>query len=337
MADLHTSVRRAWSSLGDPGLVVAVSGGPDSVALVCALLRVRPGSAVPLVVAHLNHLLRGGDSDADEAFVRALFDQVSARHPNVHLACDRLDVAAVARQGRDNLEAAARRERYRWLAEVASRHGLRHVVTGHTANDQAETVLHRLLRGAGIEGLRGIAFRREIAPGVEVVRPLLCVTREEVLAYLNGIGQPARHDASNDDPRFTRNRLRHDLLPRLAREWNPRIVEVLGRLASQADEAFRDEEAEARRLLQAAELPRAGESVILDVNRLRPAPRRLVRTALRLVWRREGWSMDRMGFVEYERLADLVNAETGAHDLPGGVRARRVGGVLQLSWRDLSP
>src|SRR5262245_19692192 len=183
-SDLIHAVRRAWSSLGDPGLVVAVSGGPDSVALTRALLESRPDPDVPLVLAHLNHQLRGGDSDADEAFVRNLLAQVSNAHAHVFFACRRLDVAAVAKERRDNLEAAARRERYRWLAEVAREHGLGHVVTGHTANDQAETVLHRMVRGTGIEGLRGIAFRREIAPGTEVVRPMLAVTREEVLAYL---------------------------------------------------------------------------------------------------------------------------------------------------------
>ena len=205
------------------------------MALLRALMAARTDSATPLLIAHLNHQLRGNHSDGDEAFVGSLFAQVSATQPAIFLASHRLDIAAIARRERDNLEAAARRERYRWLAEVAHQHGLRHVATGHTANDQAETVLHRLLRGTGIEGLRGIACRREIAPGVEVVRPMLSVTRDEVLAYLAETGQPARQDASNDDMRFTRNRLRHDLLPLLAREWNPRIVEVLTRMARQAD------------------------------------------------------------------------------------------------------
>lgn len=328
-ANLLAAVRRARALLGDPGLVVAVSGGPDSVALLRALLALRPDPAIPLVLAHLNHQLRGPDSDADEAFVRDLH----AQHPHTQLACHRLDVAALARDERANVEALARRERYRWLADVARAHALRHVLTGHTANDQAETMLHRLIRGTGIEGLRGIAFRREIAPGIEVVRPMLSVTRAEVLAYLADLNQPARHDASNDDPRYTRNRLRHDLLPLLVREWNPRMVEVLSRLAQQAEEVFHDEEAQARELLRRAERPRSTTMILLDVRELRPAPRRLVRTALRLVYRREGWAMDKMGFVDYERLADLVDADAGAHDLPGGVHAHRLDHVLQLARR----
>lgn len=320
---LTRRVEEAWRALGDPtpGLVVAVSGGPDSVALVRALLAVRP-EETPLVLAHLNHQLRGGDSDADEAFVRAF------AAPHLPVVCHRLDIAALA--GGDNLEAVARRERYRWLADVARAHDLRFVATGHNANDQAETVLHRLLRGAGIDGLRGIAARRPLADGVEVVRPLLDVTRDEIEAYLVELGQEARHDTSNDDRRFTRNRLRHELLPLLARDYNPRVVEVLGRLARQADEAAREEESRAAELLRHAELPRAGTTVVLDAEALRGASRREVRAALRLVWRRERWSMDRMTFADYERVAALAEAEHGAHDLPGGVQARRAGRVLRL-------
>jgi tRNA(Ile)-lysidine synthase len=309
--------------LGDPppGLVVAVSGGPDSVAMARALMEVRPGDT-PLVLAHLNHQLRGGDSDADEAFVRAF---AAGRLP---LVCHRLDIAALARG--DNLEAVARRERYRWLAEVARSRGLRFVATGHNANDQAETLLHRLLRGAGLDGLRGVAARRGLEDGVEVVRPLLGVTRDEIVEYLAASGQEARHDASNDDVRFTRNRIRHELLPLLARDYNPRVVEVLGRLARQADEAAIEEEALARELLRRAELPRAGGTVVLDAEALRAASRREARAVLRQVWRREGWPMDRMTFADYDRVAALAEAGQGAHDLPGGVQARRAGRVLRL-------
>jgi tRNA(Ile)-lysidine synthase len=324
-----TLVQRAWSSLGDPppGLVVAVSGGPDSVALLRALVEVRPDPGIRLVVAHLNHELRGADSDADEAFVRDLHARLNA--PGVLLVSQPLNIAALARQLGENVEAVARRERYRWLMAVAKDNGVSFVATGHTANDQAETVLHRLLRGTGLDGLRGIAFRRPL-DGVEVVRPLLAATRDEVEAYLAGLGQDSRHDNSNDDLRLTRNRLRRDLLPLLARDYNPRIVEVLTRLAQQAEEVCREEEPLAEALLVRAELPRAGKVVVLRVEVLREAGRRQARAALRRVWRQEGWPMGGMGLADYERVAELIDAEEGAHDLPGGVHARRVGRVLQL-------
>jgi tRNA(Ile)-lysidine synthase len=329
---LLRTVRNAWLALADPlpGLVVAVSGGPDSVALARALLAVRSDPAVPLVLAHLNHQLRGEDSDADEAFVVELHAHLAAENANLHLVTHRLDVARLAREQGGNLEAVARRERYRWLADVAGVHGLHHVATGHTAGDQAETVLHRLVRGTGLEGLRGIAPRRRLEAGVEVVRPLLGVTREEVLAYLSAIEQPARHDRSNDDPSFTRNRIRHELLPLLARDYNPRIALILARLAEQAEEIACDEEEAARALLGQAELPRAGALIVLDAGVLQQAPARRTRAVLRLIWQRESWPMGEMGFEHWQRLAGLVQAESGAHDCPGGIRAHRQGRVLQV-------
>jgi tRNA(Ile)-lysidine synthase len=309
------------------GLVVAVSGGPDSVALTRAVAEARePGS--PVVLAHLNHQLRGPESDADEASVVALGASLG-----LPVVTHRLEVAALARAEGGNLEAVARRERYRWLAAVASGHGLAHVATGHTASDQAETVLHRLLRGTGIDGLRGIAARRDIGPGVSVIRPLLAVTREEVVAYLASLGQATRHDASNDDDTLTRNRIRHDLLPLLRRDYNPRIDEALARLAAQAEEVSAAEAESAADLLREAELPRAGAMVVLSVEALRRAPGRVIRGAFRLLWGREGWPRGGMGFVEYERLADLVASDGGAHDMPGGVHVRRRGAVLQVSAR----
>lgn len=324
---LPSAVAHAWRSPGDPppGLLVAVSGGPDSVALVHALAAVRPDPAIPLVLAHLNHQLRGADSDADAAFVRHLADTL----PGVGLECDRIDVRGIANAEGGNLEAVARRERYRWLTERARARGLAFVATGHTASDQAETVLHRLLRGTGLDGLRGIACRRLLGDGIELIRPLLTVSRDEVLAYLTAVGQPARHDASNDDRRLMRNRIRHELLPLLARDYNPRVAEALVRLAGQADEAYRAEEDAALRLLAAAERPRAGTLIVLDAATLAAAPPPQVRAAVRQLWRREGWPIGEMGHADYARVAALASG-TGAHDLPGGVRARRRGRVLQI-------
>jgi tRNA(Ile)-lysidine synthase len=310
-----------------PG-VVAVSGGPDSVALLRALLAVR-GDA-PLVVAHLNHQLRGPDSDADEAFVAALHARLVADGAALTVRSERIDVAARARQEGDNLENVARRVRYGWLSEVARAAGAGWVATGHTADDQAETVLHRLLRGTGLKGLAGIPARRELTPGVEVVRPLLGVTRAAVLAYLRAIGQDFRLDASNADLRFTRNRIRHELLPHLARQYNPAVVAVLGRLAEQAAEVQGREEAAARALLAEAELPRAGQVLVLNPARLSVASRNVVREAFRQLWQREGWPAGGASFDTWERAAAVALGEAPAVDLPGRVRVRRKGRVVQV-------
>jgi tRNA(Ile)-lysidine synthase len=336
---LVEQVRRCLTALGEgaPGLVVAVSGGPDSVALTRAVAAARrPGAAAPLVLAHLNHQLRGAESDADEDFVAALHAElVSAGVPSVQLCRHRIDVAAKARAEGANVEAVARQLRYRWLAGVARDHGVSWVATGHTADDQAETVLHRLLRGTGLQGLRGIAARRRLETGVGVMRPLLRTTRAEVLAALVAWGQPYRVDSSNSDPRYTRNRIRQELLPHLAERYNPAVVAALARLADQAGEAHRAETKAAAALLAAAELPRAGSLVVLDRVRLAAASRRLVRAAFRRVWRREGWPLARMGQAAWERLADLVFGDVPAVDLPGGVHARRRERVVQVGNHDV--
>jgi tRNA(Ile)-lysidine synthase len=312
-------------------LVVAISGGPDSVALLLGLIEARHGrSPMPLVLAHLNHQLRGKESDADEAFVVDLHARLLVEKPDLLLRCERFDVGRRAREDGANMEALARRLRYDWLAGVACENRMAWIATGHTANDQAETVLHRLIRGTGIQGLRGIAARRQLTEGIGVVRPLLGVSREDILGYLSHRGQSFRQDASNDDLKHTRNRIRHELIPLLASHYNPAICQVLNRLAAQANEAYADDEAAGRALLRQVELPRAGALVILDKAQLANAPRRLIREAMRLLWVREDWPLGEMGFVAWERLVGLACGEVSALDLPGHVHARSQGPVLQI-------
>lgn len=328
------SARQCLASLPQSaaGVVVAVSGGADSVALLRALDAARDVRApIPLVIAHLNHQLRGHESDADETFVTELHaGLVAAGRPALTLCRARRDMAILSRAEKTNLEALARRERYGWLVEVANEHGMKWVATGHTTNDQAETVLHRLLRGTGLSGLRGIAPRRELAPGVSVVRPLLTATRADILAYLRQLSQTYRDDASNRDTAYTRNRIRHELLPHLDQHYNPAVVEVLARLAAQAEEAYCVEESAAAAMLAEAELPRAGDLLIFDGERLTSATRPRVREMFRFVWMREGWSTGGMDYAAWERLAAIVFGELTAADLPGGLHARRRGRVVQV-------
>jgi len=317
-------VKRWLDRLGisPEGMVVAVSGGPDSLALLRALVTLRPAStAGPLIIAHLNHQLRGDESDADENFVRELHAaQTAAGHAGLELCYERIDVAAQARAEGENLESTARRIRYEWLAAVARKAGVRWIATGHTADDQAETVLHRLLRGTGLQGLRGIAARRPLDAGIEVIRPLLTVTREQVHNYLHAEGQTYRQDSSNLDLRYTRNRIRHDLLPFLTERYNPAIVSVLCRLAEQADAMYAGMEEQAQALLAQVERPRAGPLLVFDRSALAASPRHLVREVFRLAWQREGWPVGKMDFDHWDRLASVAFGETAAADLPEGIR-----------------
>ena len=314
--------------LKGPGLV-AVSGGPDSIALLRVLLTVRGGDG--LTVAHLNHALRGPESDDDQAFVHKLHASLSQTHLGLLLRSTRIDIPARARAEGESVELMARLCRYDWLQQVAREQKAGWIATGHTADDQAETVLHRLLRGTGLKGLCGIPARREVLPGLFLVRPLLKVRRSEVMAYLDGLRQDFREDSSNKNLGFTRNRIRHELLPHLATRYNPAIVTVLCRLADQALEVQAEQERQAAALLRDAELPRAGSVVVFDVKSMVGQPAHLVREMFRLVWLREGWPQGALGFDDWDRIAALVGQGEGSVvQLAGEVQVRRRGKVIQL-------
>lgn len=202
-------------------ILVAVSGGADSVALVHVLRTL----GYTIEVAHFDHRTRGGDSTCDAEFVRDL-----AARLDVPFHLGSADVPAVTALSGESFEMHARRLRYDFLAQTARRAGIREIATGHHADDQAETMLLRVLRGTSGHGLAGIPPVREDGE-LRIVRPLLDVTREALLAYLESIGEPYCEDATNDDVQYLRNRVRHELIPALARDYNPQLVSALNRLA----------------------------------------------------------------------------------------------------------
>jgi tRNA(Ile)-lysidine synthase len=218
-------------------VLVAVSGGADSVALLRVLLELRADLGIVVAVAHFNHRLRGKESDADESFVVDL-----ARKLELDFWAEHGEIAERAAAEGAGLEATGRQLRYECLAKIAAEQRFDSVATAHTLDDQAETVLMKFLRGAGSRGLAGIypKIRRGNDKAVRFVRPLLNTTRAEVEAYLVSIGQTWREDESNLDHRFRRNRVRHELLPLLEREYNPNLRQVLSELAeiNRAEEEY---------------------------------------------------------------------------------------------------
>jgi tRNA(Ile)-lysidine synthase len=228
------------TSLFKPGMRVAVglSGGADSVALLRALSARGAELGLVLHAAHMHHGLRGEEADADLDFARRL---AAALGLPFHEA--RVDVAAEAQanpatgKSAETIEEAARRLRYQWFRRLISETPLDAIVTAHTLDDQAETVLAKFLRGAWTEGLSGIHPKLESPEGT-ILRPLLDTSRAEIEAYLRELGQGWREDSSNRHLTFTRNRIRHELLP-LLEGWNPRLREHLAQMAALA----RDEEA----------------------------------------------------------------------------------------------
>jgi len=203
-------------------LLVAVSGGPDSVALLRAMVALSPEYELRLTAAHLNHGLRGAEAHAEEVFVRSLCAGMG-----IPCLCKAVDIRAL-RKGRGmSLEEIGREQRYRFLDETAKTCGASKIATGHHRDDQAETVLINLLRGSGLEGLKGIPPVRD----GRIIRPLLHVGRKEILEFLNHQGLTYMTDSSNSSPLFLRNRIRHELIPELALRYNPAVVEALSHTA----------------------------------------------------------------------------------------------------------
>lgn len=278
--------------------LVAVSGGGDSVALLHLLRRHRP-----VEVAHLDHALRA-ESAEDRRFVRALAEGLGLP---VHTA--RADVAGYAGRHGLSREEAGRRLRYRYLKAVRRRTGCDLILTAHTADDQAETVLLRILSGTGVGGLGAILPRRRDG----VVRPLLPFSRQELRAWLVAQGHPWREDASNEVPGAPRTRIRLLLMPML-REWNPRVAQALARLAR----AAREDERHLRRLAR-RHLERHG----LEVERLRAASRAVRSRVLR---RAAGVPLE----ARHLQALDVLLRGGPEVWLPGGRVARAAGSRLEI-------
>ncbi len=321
MSAMSERIRLRWPDWTRAG-ILAVSGGADSVAMLRIWVEMYPAS--PLFVAHLNHQLRGTESDADASFVRLLAESLGLEYRTTTV-----DVRTLAESRGKNLEDTARQVRYEWLTQLAEENKASWIATAHSADDQAETILHRLLRGTGLQGLRGIAQERDLSPGLRLIRPLLHITRAEIVEYLRSIQQVWREDASNRDSQYTRNRIRHELLPVLE-TFNPAIRSLLCRLAEQASEAHAEEQVLAKLLLEQALLPRAGSTIILDADRLRSVPRQRIRSMFRMIWEQENWPLDDMTFDHWNRLVDEVIERKTASDFPGGVRLSNRKGIVQL-------
>jgi tRNA(Ile)-lysidine synthase len=347
LARLQSDLRRRRLLRAGERVGLAVSGGADSVALLCAFAALAPELGLVLRVLHLNHRLRGADSDADANFVASLAAELS-----IEAVLESADVAALAAAEHISVEAAGRRARYAFFLRAAAGHRLDSVATAHTRDDQAETVLLRLLRGAGPSGLAGIhracdlvslvhaplpaelrvatVAQHEGTVSPRLIRPLLSFSRAEVEQYLGEIGQGFRHDTSNLDPRYLRNRVRTQLLPALEREYNPQLRQAL----SETAEIAADENAWIEELVsalagpvsvtgtapQSAEAAAAEQGIELPLFRAQPVA--LQRRILRRLCQPHALALD---FAQLEALRDFALAgRAGSLQLPVGCSAEIV-------------
>ena len=300
-------------------VIVAVSGGPDSVCLLRVLHALAKDLELTLHVAHLDHRFRREESAAEARFVESL-----AKDMGLIATSESRDVRAYCAERGLSAQAGAREVRYAFLRQIAKASGAQRIALGHTANDQAETLLMRLVRGAGISGLSAIPPVRE-----NIIRPLIGITRDEVLAYLKELGQDFVTDPSNEKPLYTRNRIRQEMLPVLGR-FNPRIIEALAKEAVLLRDENEAIEATLPAIMQKV-LCAKDEAVRIrreEFNRLLPAlRRRVLRKAIELVagddaidhsWLRSGQALDFM-----------AEAQSGrSMEIPGGL-------ILEREYDDL--
>jgi tRNA(Ile)-lysidine synthase len=322
---------RKYSMIGyGDGVVVGVSGGPDSVALLHFLSSIAPQYNLRLHVAHVNHMIRGASADEDERFVEEL-----ARSLGIPVTVERVDVPRLARQLGVTVEDAGRDARYGLYRKICVQRGFSRAAVAHHADDQAETVLMRILRGAGLRGLAGIPPIRKLDEGISVIRPFIEVSREQIEQYCEKRRLATRTDPTNVDTQYFRNKVRCELLPLLEREYNSNIRAGLARLArlASSDEQYLEEQAV--RLLDAAraavlgsagaaDLRRREPQVELDREMMRQAAEPVASRAFALAFAEAAGDRRDLYWPNIDDMAAL--ARTGnvgnSIDLPGSLRAR---------------
>ncbi len=311
---LRTEMRKLGVQKSDR-ILVAVSGGADSTALLDALARWKGN----LCAAHLNHQLRAEESNADEAFVCSL-----TRALEIKTIIERKDIS-VAAEGK-NIEAVARQIRYDFLLKAAQTSQAKFIFTGHSRDDQIETLLMRLLRGTGAAGLHGIHQDRNLSEEIKLLRPMLNISRVEILAHCEHYNLEFRTDSSNDSLDFTRNRIRHELIPEL-NKYNPFFGEALVQTAEQisADDDYLQTEVEKI-------FPGLVSENALLIAPLIALPTALRRRVIREWIKKNRGDLRRIGFVHLVSIETLaLEGEGNSYvELPDGWKVLRSGKVLKL-------
>ncbi|GEN34557.1 tRNA lysidine(34) synthetase TilS [Aneurinibacillus danicus] len=300
-------------------IIVAVSGGPDSAALLHALTEMRREYELTLVAAHVNHQFRGRESEEDSRYVERLCDKLE-----VPCFVESIDVPRLIRETGLNPQDAARQVRYRFFRQVAERMGGTKVATAHHADDQLETILMRLVRGTGVEGLAGIPVcRRE--EGIDIIRPMLDVTREQVERYCEKHKLEPRHDQSNFSDTYLRNRIRHHWIP-LMREENPHLAGAAAHLA----EVLREENdylrQEAEESLTAIIERRNANTIVVRQNDFLAhhlaLQRRMIKLILSYLLKSD---IKETGYTHIENIRQIIESAHPAActHLPGNLQVRR--------------
>ncbi len=327
---MHSIVKKLQEELSlqlsrapDNRIIAGVSGGADSVALLRALRSLQDELQFEIFVAHFDHQTRNGQSGEEARSVEVLSKQLQLPFfPGKACA-----------NGNDS-EEAMRELRLRFLIETAEENQAAFICLAHHADDQAETILHHLIRGTGLQGMMGIPASRSVSDRVTLLHPMLKVRKSEILDYLRSINQTFCVDASNQDPRYTRNRIRHQLIP-LLNDLNSQSTTHLLQLSQQVAETYDYLQLNTEKLFQKCVISINDDLIRLDAKLLQETPAVIVRELFRFIWVKLEWPRKKMTFSHWEKLAQFVRNDQTQIDLPAAITVQKRGEMIAIK-RSLS-
>ncbi len=325
-------------------VLLGVSGGPDSVALLSLIHntnRIYPPYS-EIFIAHLNHSIRDRESDEDEQFVNTLSEKYE-----ITLIAEKRDIREIARERKMSLEEAARDERYKFFESAAEKVGANVIAVGHNADDNAETILHRIIRGTGITGVSGIRPKRKLTPisTINLIRPLLFTWRKEIIAYLKEMNLSYRADSTNIEKDKLRNRIRIELIPHLEENYNAKVKKSLVTLGETAVQNCDYLEAKAKALFNdvlmnretttgaSTSVDKSEERIVLDINKLRESPRILQQMIIKEAIIRLDIPLKKLRYKNYKDILITLNSgKTAVNNIVKKyLNVRREGNGLHLS------
>ncbi|HOQ37958.1 MAG TPA: tRNA lysidine(34) synthetase TilS [Acetivibrio sp.] len=304
------------------GIVIGVSGGPDSLCLLHILYSLKDKMGLKLFVAHVNHMLRGDESLKDESFVGDICRKLNIVFESVHI-----DIGKLAKERGLSLEEAGRMERYRFFDSVADRYGAERIAVAHNKNDQAETVLMNIIRGSGLDGLKGMEYKRG-----RIIRPFLQIERAEIENYCREHGLEPRVDSSNLENIYTRNRIRLDLIPHIDSLFKTDIVKSIGRLADlvREDSSFIEEQID--KVYNNINIEVKESEATLNISEIKGYHIAVIRRIIRNIIKEIRGNLKGIESIHVDSITDLIeNGRTGAMlHLPGGLRVLKSYEMLKI-------
>ena len=295
-------------------ILAGVSGGPDSITLLHVLNSLKKEYSLNIVIAHLDHKFRGEESAADRKFCEDL-----AKKYNLEIMWEEIDVPGIAKEKGISPEEAARLARYDFFKRAAKEKNIYKIAVGHTRDDQAETVLMRIIRGAGMKGLGGISPVKEMS-GNKIIRPLIEVSRKDVEDFIVEERLRFRKDSSNEKTIFTRNKIRLELIPLLEKDFNPNIKEVLSNMAEnlQIENEFLSKYA--KRKFKSVSKIRQGQ-IQIDGKKFKKLPKAVRKRVLRAALEELKGDLRRITYQHWKEIEELINSRpvNSIVDLPAGI------------------